>query len=60
MIKLEIEYRTLIKSEKLCDKLWINKYAWNEWIVWEKDTVSISIDKYNIELLDMIKDVLDK
>lgn len=60
MIRIEIDYNTIIHNKELCYLLWVNPYCVNEWRVSYNDTVSIKIDKYNIRILEIIKNILDE
>lgn len=46
-MKITITYWTIVKSQKLCDELWINEYCVNEWIADKDDTLTIEITEKN-------------
>lgn len=46
-MKITITYWTIVKSQKLCDELWINEYCVNEWRVDKDDTLTIEITEKN-------------
>lgn len=46
-MKITITYWTIVKSQKLCEELWINEYCVNEWIVDKDDTLTIEITEKN-------------
>jgi len=46
-MKITITYWTIVKSQKLCDELWINEYCVNEWISDKDDTLTIEITEKN-------------
>ena len=58
-IWIDLQYKTIVRIERLCDYLWIDQYCVSEWIVSWYDTKPIKITKDTKWILDELADLIE-
>lgn len=59
-IQLYINYWTIVRSERLCDELWINERCVAEWIVDSSDTYHVEITNENKWILQVLSNLIEE